>query len=537
MSKKDPNNRWGMGKKALASIIIFTLLITLFMSIGGSVIFDRAIQKMYNDRGYVVANIILDEIDHEKIAEYSRTWTPDDYYYEMSEYLRSIQKFSSAAYIYIGVPYENKTIKYIYDSGSEMGFEDPISAPFDEIWLAYTEGIKPSSYLVRKSQYGFLTSSCLPVKDNNGDIVALLFVDTNMEVIRSTLYRYVLNMGIIAVTLLGVFCLLNWYFMQKNILKPIMILRENVKNFASNNASNDSTLLTIKTNDEMEDLARSVNSMEDDIARYIEDIQNITAEKERISAELGVARQIQADMLPSVFPPFPERKDFDIYAMMAPAKEVGGDFYDFFFIDDDHLALVMADVAGKGVPAALFMVNTKTLIKNRALMGEELSPGKILKDVNNQLCEGNESGLFVTAWLGIIQLSTGEGVAANAGHEHPVIKRREGKYELVVYKHSPAVAAIEGMKFREHEFILYPGDSLFIYTDGVAEATNNDSHMFGTDRMLNALNRHTDLDSKSRLKRIKKEIDAFVGDAPQFDDITMLEFKYFGHNGAVTKYD
>ena len=189
--------------------------------------------------------------------------------------------------------------------------------------------------------------------------------------------------------------------------------------------------------------------------------------------------------------------------------------------------MVMADVSGKGVPAALFMVIAKTLIKNRTQMGG-CSPAQILADVNEQLCEGNEAELFVTVWLAILEISTGKGVAANAGHEHPAIRRKDGEYELVVYRHSPAVAAMEGIRFREHSFELHPGDALYVYTDGVAEATNAKNELFGTDRMLAALNRKPEDTPQKLLKTVQKEIDTFVGEAPQFDDITMLGLHYFG---------
>ncbi|MBR4896341.1 MAG: serine/threonine-protein phosphatase, partial [Clostridia bacterium] len=222
-------------------------------------------------------------------------------------------------------------------------------------------------------------------------------------------------------------------------------------------------------------------------------------------------------------------REFDIYATMTPAKEVGGDFYDFFLIDHDHLGLVMADVSGKGVPAALFMVIAKTLIKNRAQMGG--GPAEVLQYVNEQLCEGNEAELFVTVWFAIMDLQTGKGLAANAGHEHPALRRADGTYELVVYRHSPAVAALEGMRFREHEFELHPGDSLFVYTDGVTEATNMGNELFGTGRMLDELNQDPDAAPEMLLRNMRQAIDAFVGDAPQFDDITMLGLHYTGPEG------
>ena len=521
--------RWGLNRKTLTAIVIFTLLMCIFSCLSGSFIFYRAVSRLYNEKGYVVANIILSNIDHDKIAQYTKTWEADDYYHEMEEYLKQIEDHSQAAYIYIAVPYEDKTMRYVYDSDTYIGDSDPIAASFDEIWTSYKKGVRPKSYLVRNSKkYGFLTSSCLPVKDSTGQVIALLFVDTRMEVILLALSGFVINMFIISLVFLTVFSVLHWHYMHKFLISPLMLIRSNVKNFAANNASNDNSLSTIKTNDELEDLAVSVEQMEKDIISYIDNIQTITAEKERIGAELNVATRIQADMLPKEFPPFPDRKEFDIYAAMDPAKEVGGDFYDFFLIDDDHLALVIADVAGKGIPASLFMVRSMTLIKAGALSSATLSPADILFDVNNQLRERNDTNMFVTVWLGIIQISTGKGISANAGHEHPIIKRKNGSYKLKVYRHSPAVAAIDGMTFLEHQFSLHPGDTLFVYTDGVAEAANSEGEFYGTERLIDALNKEPDVSTGKLIKNVRDDIDRFVGDAPQFDDMTMLTLKYYG---------
>lgn len=195
-------------------------------------------------------------------------------------------------------------------------------------------------------------------------------------------------------------------------------------------------------------------------------------------------------------------------------------------VDDTHIALVMADVSGKGVPAALFMAISKVLLKTSVQAGR--GPGETLERVNNQLLEGNNTGLFVTVWLAVIDITTGKGVAANAGHMHPVLRRKGGEYELVKYRHSPAVSTLEDIPFREHEFELEPGDTLFVYTDGVTEATNADEELFGEDRMIEALNRNGDDGATELLPALKDAIDAFVGDAPQFDDITMLAFEFKG---------
>ena len=189
----------------------------------------------------------------------------------------------------------------------------------------------------------------------------------------------------------------------------------------------------------------------------------------------------------------------------------------------DHLALVMADVSGKGVPAALFMVIAKTLIKNRAQLGEE--PAVVLERVNNQLCENNEADMFVTVWLGIYELPTGKLTYTNAGHECPAVMRAGGSYELIRESHDFVVGAMEGMPYTQHEITLNPGDKLFLYTDGVPEATNAHEELFGEDRMLTALNRSVGMTPKQTLAEVKKDIDEFVGEAPQFDDLTMLAFE------------
>lgn len=242
--------------------------------------------------------------------------------------------------------------------------------------------------------------------------------------------------------------------------------------------------------------------------------------------ELGVATRIQADMLPNEFPFLPERVEFDLYASMTPAKEVGGDFYDFFMVDDNHLALVMADVSGKGIPAALFMMSSKILIKNHAMTGG--SPGAVLRAVNNQICENNREEMFVTVWLGILDLRNGKLVSANAGHEYPVLKTPEGDFELIRGKHSFVIGGMEGMKFRESEMTLEPGSKLFLYTDGVPEAENQNEEQYGYERFLKALNSKKDGTPEELLDVVRGSVKAFVQDHVQFDDLTMLCVHYKG---------
>ena len=236
--------------------------------------------------------------------------------------------------------------------------------------------------------------------------------------------------------------------------------------------------------------------------------------------ELSMASGIQAAMLPSDFPAFPDRNDFDIYASMTPAKEVGGDFYDFFLIDDDHLAMVIADVSGKGVPAALFMMMSRIMIKNFAMMG--YSPADLLEQTNTAICMNNTKDMFVTVWYGVMEISTGKVTAANAGHEYPIVRKANGSFELMRDKHGFVLGGMEDMTYRQYEFELEKGAALFLYTDGVAEATDSDNRMFGVDRMLAALNADASAPPKKLIENMKGEVDRFVGDADQFDDLTML---------------
>jgi len=254
------------------------------------------------------------------------------------------------------------------------------------------------------------------------------------------------------------------------------------------------------------------------------DQEEISKKTEGVKAELNMATNIQVAVLPKDFPPFPSRTDIDIRASMNPAKEVGGDFYDFYLLDEDHLLLVIADVSGKGIPAALFMMISKTLIKTHAFIDK--SPAKIAAAVNEQLCEENEIDMFVTAWIGVYQMSTGIITAIDAGHEYPIVKHGDGDYELVKGKKSFVLAGMENIVFKEYTFDFNRGDRLFLYTDGVPEATNAKDEMYGSGRLLNVLNSNKDDDPKELLLHVKESVDAFVGDAPQFDDLTMMSFYY-----------
>ena len=253
--------------------------------------------------------------------------------------------------------------------------------------------------------------------------------------------------------------------------------------------------------------------------------QELTTKKTaRIETELNLANRIQAHMLPTIFPPFPDCEEIDLYAMMNPAKEVGGDFYDFFMIDENRFAMIIADVSGKGVPAALFMVITKTLLKNETMTG--MKPEDVFTKVNHMLCEGNDDTMFVTAWMGILDMETGVLTYVNAGHNPPFVKRETGEFEALKSKAGFVLAGMDGIRYRQYEIRMQPGDQLFLYTDGVTEAMNPEEELYGENRLKNYLNAHISTDVKAVLEGVKEDIDKYARDEEQFDDITMLLMHY-----------
>ena len=378
------------------------------------------------------------------------------------------------------------------------------------------------------SAVGSVVHAFAPVYGVNNNVIAIVGVSIGLEDLQMKALRPAIIISIVSAVLFTLVVIAIYLLVKSSVAKPVDAEETIMHNYEKNKNATAAinALSNIKSNNEIEDLAKSFSSMIAEIDRYMGEIKSVTAEKERIKSELSMAASIQSSQLPNTFPAFPNRNDFSIYATMTPAKEVGGDFYDFYMIDDDHLALVIADVSGKGIPAALFMMISRILIKNHMQSGED--PAEALYKVNNQLLENNEADLFVTVWLAKVELSTGKVLVSNAGHEYPVVKRADGRFEIIKYRHSPPVSTIRNMKFEQHEAQIGPGDCIFVYTDGVAEATNSSNELFGTDRLITCLNSRSNTNPVNILERVMKSIKGFVMEAEQFDDITMLCFKYTG---------
>lgn len=405
---------------------------------------------------------------------------------------------------------------------------------------------KPMDKLKEKDNYYYLPGISIRAKVIIGFLILavafVLVIGTATYISLNTeefsfreIWQYIYVVVGISLNIVFVISLVFLKYVEKNITLPLEQLSDFVQRFSGRNHRETEEnhhflegFSPVKTGDEIEKLSDSFHQMMWDITDYVENLETMTREKERIGAELNVATQIQADMLPRIFPAFPERKEFDIYASMKPAKEVGGDFYDFFLVDANHLAIVIADVSGKGVPAALFMVIAKTLIKNYAQLGA--SPADIFTLVNNQLCEGNEAGLFVTAWLGILDINTGEFTFVNAGHNPPLFMHEDQDFEYLKVRPGFVLAGMEGMQYAETTIHLSVGDRLYLYTDGVTEAENSREELYGDDRLKQAINQSKHGSAREMAEAIQESVRDFVADAEQFDDITMVSFVYNGGN-------
>ena len=529
-------------RKSLVGIIIPLVLLGAIACIVGSNSITNAMSSIYQKGAIEIAETAKVMIDGDRLGALIASNGETEEYAQLYEKMDSLCNTSGATFIYVICPnltdYNHITfiISTINKNSNYSRFHfgyyrQTTNDDYKTKYRKLYEGESDSEIVIRDKGYieteAHITAM-VPIKDSDGRTRAILCVQRQMDAITTRRSQYVQNIIISLLIISGLIVLLQSRYLKSIILNPLTKISAEASRFAS-----DGKMLTAKAlkediarNDEIGTLAESIDRMEKSIVDYVKKLTTATAEKERISTELNLATRIQSDMLPNIFPCFPDRKEFDIYASMDPAKEVGGDFYDFFFVDDDHLCLVVADVSGKGIPAALFMMASKITIANNAMMGK--SPAQILMDSNKSIYNSNKEEMFVTVWIGILEVSTGRLVASNAGHEYPVIKGPNGKFELYKDKHGMVVGGIDCAKYTDYEITLKPGSKLFLYSDGVPEATNANGAFFGCDRMINALNSEPDADPQHILINVRKAVDAFEKGADQFDDITMMCVEYRG---------
>lgn len=531
----------------VSSIFVLIIIFSIVVCAIGYVSFTDALKREYESTTYHMARTATALIDGNKLEEYLEK---DESETDMN---------TIDAYLYQYCNKMNVTLLYVYT----VDTSDYRSATvvFDEVNIAEDKAFNPDGHyddwkkntsvgpeLLKENysetykkiyegelEYGtiFRTSNLrkgiephlttiVPIYDKpddvtNREVVGLLHIQRPMSELIAGRKPYIVTIVISTVITLAFVCALAGIFIKYQFVKPILTVTEETKRFAKENTKNE---LKEKKNSrilEIEELSRAIDKMEDDMIKYINDLTQATTAQKKAMVELNIAKDIQESSVPNVFP---NRKDFDLFAYMSPAKEVGGDFYNFVLIDDIHLGLVMADVSGKGVPAALFMMASNILLSERLRVCAK--PSEALAFLNNRICIHNKTNMFVTIWVGILDITTGHVIACNAGHDDPAIYKKKGYFEVAKSKHNLAVGALEEATYEDYEFDIEKGDKIFLYTDGVVEAMNKKDELFGFDRMIEVLNANRGKSPKEIIKHVKLRVDEFANGREQFDDITML---------------
>lgn len=540
----------GLRGKLLITGVLLALIISAVITYISYRSFEGALIERYTTIAANATELGASFVDGDRLAGYLSELERDEQYEFTLYQLNQIKESFRLEYLYVHIPHGDEMV-YVYDARcdgedlddiSELGESDALLGSYDAVYRVYT-GSSDMETMILDEEYGYLATIIRPIYGSSGQVAGIIGADISMDVVRQELFDYIVRIAIIMSVIVFIFILVAVLLAQRYVIRPLLFISDSVRGFVGSGEDGGEikaltfTPIDTASSDELGTLAQSVNTMAADVIRYAEDLTVATAEKERIGAELDVATQIQASMLPSIFPPYPDRDEFELFASMLPAKEVGGDFYDFFLIDDNTLAVVMADVSGKGVPAALFMVIAKTLIKNNAQKASSGGLGKSPKDVfeavNNILRENNKTMMFVTAFMGYLDIPTGKLTYVNAGHNLPLIRRSGGGFDWLREKSGKILAVRMDSEYVQYELMLSEGDILYLYTDGVTEAVNKDLELFGDERLLETVNNlvsgsaeHMSIQEFS--EAIKREIDLFADGAEQADDITMLTLRYNG---------
>ena len=546
-----------LSRTVLLGCAAFCVFLCFIMGVLGAVNYYRGMMGKFESYMEGILRYAMTEIDGDDLALCMETGRKSAQYEQTQQVLDRIKETHEIEYIYIVKPLNTNDRDNMMDvmagaTDYERQYEPDTlptlcaltrNAYSPEVAAKYLASLEHNgdeiTYFSNRTEFGHDYTALTPISDSTGAHIAVLAVDISVNEIWNVLEGYGVVILLGMAVLVGIFLTALYRWLGKRVIAPISGIQKAAEQFVlSSHGQSDPEQIQfedpgIQSGDEIQALSESLLTMSSDLKHYMKNLLSETREKERIGTELSLAAKIQADMLPCIFPAFPDRKDFEIFATMTPAKEVGGDFYDFFMVDKTHLAVVMADVSGKGVPAALFMVIGKTLIKDHTQPGASL--GQVFADVNNMLCASNSEGLFITAFEGVLDLETGEFRYVNAGHEVPYLCKKGEGYEPYKIRPGFVLAGMEDMRFKEGTVQLTAGDKLFLYTDGVPEATNGNNELYGSSRLHRTLNRNADADPETLLKAVKADVDAFVGEAPQFDDLTMLCLEYRGSAGKEDK--
>ena len=526
--KKQVKEKTLIGKIANACVSFGLLSIILSGAVLGTNYYHNKIDQ-YRDLSGSISNSVVSMVRPEKVEEYIETMKQDEYFEVIHDYMNSTARNFDIKYFYVFVPREND-IMYIFDAdykdetSTYIGYTEPYLESSDkETFFKIMSGEIEEIvfYTTVDTQYGFLGCTYEPIKNRSGECIAIVGVEMDMSNILAEIMSFISKI-IIATIIITIVVLSPFYLIVKrNVIEPVNKISAASKTMLDHISDNEEFHMDIHTGDEIEVLADSLEKMNSEIKQYIREISDYSSEREEMSAKLGIAASIQSRMLPVSFPEIPE---IEIFAGIRPAKEVGGDFYDVFMIDDKRIAIVIGDVSGSGVPAATFMAIAKTLIWDRSFTENDL--GGVFSFVNNTICRNNIEEMFVAAFEGVLDLTTGELTYVNAGHEPPFIMRKGEEFMIEKLEPSLALGTVENMPYEMRSIMLNPGDRLFHYTDGVTEAANWKSEIFELKRLQDSLNRHREEAPEMLFTSIVKDVNRFVGEEPQHDDMTMLCLEY-----------
>lgn len=527
--------RSNMAFNITAVIMLLIVAFGTFVCVAGIWKFSSAFDDEYSNTTYHIADTAASLVNGDHIKEYLAGQQEEEYN-RTNRILNAYCTRMSVSLVYVidvdqsdygrFVSVFNAVDNSVDDSNYkewERGYQrETTNENYRSAYKDIYEGETPYEIIYRFNPGPGLhqhITMIVPVKNSEGGVAALLCVQRPISELASAIGSFVTYIVIAALILSVIVVQFLARFLKKWVVGPIRTISNEATRFARENTKGEE-LGDVSKYEEIYNLSRSIDKMETDMVKYVDNLTLVTAERERIGTELSFAKQIQYSSLPTKFPAFPDRGEFDVYAYMRPAKEVGGDFYNFILVDNDHLAMWIGDVSDKGVPAALFMMAINIMISLRTSIGG--TPAQIMAYVNDRVCEHNGENLFVTIWLGILELSTGKLTFVNAGHEDPAVCHKGGEFELYKTRHNIAVGIQPGMVYKDFELQLGKGDKIFIYTDGVPEATDPYDKLFSTDRMTQALNECRDGSPQELLENINKRVKEFVGDRTQFDDLTML---------------
>ncbi|MBQ9911695.1 MAG: PP2C family protein-serine/threonine phosphatase [Firmicutes bacterium] len=555
--------RHSLSAKMFRIIVVSCIILGVVVLAVGTMLYSLTLSKQYINEAFNLANQAYMSVTHgtdsvslskevmriyESLSEEERagtgTWgyranfskfESDHEYDVLIHMLRQLLEHSEAYALYIAM-YDGQNSRLVF-----MADPDTVNGMYPGDWEKVSEkevkkflswdGEGVLYHISRTEDEGWLCTTGVPIKDEAGNICSFILADITLDDLVSGMKGYLLQISIVLLTVTALMAFLLTRRMQRTVIEPVNSIAEAAKSYVADKRSGITDkdhfqTLNIRTGDEIENLSLVMADMERDLTEIETDLTVATAQNERINTELSLATRLQSAFIPHTFPPFPDRTEFNIYASMDPAKAVGGDFYDYFLIDQDHLGLLIADVSGKGIPAALFMMVSKIILQSCAMLGKSVS--EILEKTNQAICSNNEEQMFLTVWVGILEISTGKLKASNAGHEYPMIKAPGGDYEMLKDKHGFVIGGMEESVYTEYELLLEPGSKIFLYTDGLPEATDSNGKMFGTERILEVLNSDREAGPEKVLGKMSKAVDGFVKDAEQFDDLTMLCFEYKG---------